>query len=241
MKRADDFEVRRKGVETVFDILFFLGVFEVLGYGLFKVLYILGIATFDVISFTEIIVSIILCGMMFICTRLAHKGYLTAGIFGIIVALFYLIFGGVFLKILGVLLLCDSILYLFKYKNNDKNENKNEEKKLIVSYISLGIILFLVLMFTSSLTVNNYTAKVGQTLKTREFYKYNIKALSNVEEYSINDSFLYEGDFVKLRVSVENLEKKLDNMENSSKEYKNEIITGVISVIISAIFTLIIT
>ncbi len=208
-KELKKFEKRRSGIETLFDVIFLCELFGVIGGVGWKLLYVFKIAAYDIISYQQIICSIIISMMMFICTRLAHKGYFSAGIFGIIIAVLNLLFSGILFWIFGALLFIDSIVFLVKYNKNhtDTSNDKIKEKKLIISFFVLLIALVLVLVFSSIISNSKYTVSAGKTLKAREFYKYNVTALSKIERHSIGDSFSVDGDFIRLKVMVENIEK----------------------------------
>ena len=115
MEKSEKFEKRRKSVETIFDIIF---IFQVLGLIIsivFKVLFITGIASVDVSPVLGIVIDAVFAAFTFLCARLAHHGHIAAGIIGIIVALSEIILAGILWKIVGILLLIDSILYLVNY------------------------------------------------------------------------------------------------------------------------------
>jgi len=207
--KKDSFEKRRRGVEICFDIMFLLEVISVFVSLIFKIAYFTGIAALDIISNQEIIVGIIISAMLFVCTRLAHKGHYAAGVFGIIGSLLTWFSGGILVFVLSVLLFIDSIIYLINYKRIETAASKKSEKKLVISNIILCVVLVFIVIIGNVMADGKYIASVGQTLKSREFYKYNIEALSDVGKFSIEDSFIHNGDFVKLKVSIENVERNL--------------------------------
>lgn len=113
----EKFEKRRKGVELLFDIIFWFYLIEIIGYIVFKVLYIAGIATVDIFNLGEFLILLLGLGLMFCSARLAHDGKIAAGIIGIIVAVFQVLFGDILGFIIGLLLGIDSIMYLISYKD----------------------------------------------------------------------------------------------------------------------------
>ncbi len=102
----NEFEKRRKGVEKLFDILFWFQ---------------LGKIETDVYSYEVLAVNAGLLVLLFIATRLAKKGHIAAGILGIIVGIVEIIAGGIGGVIIGVLLLIDSIMFLVNYKKAKKS------------------------------------------------------------------------------------------------------------------------
>ena len=110
------FEKRRKGVETLFDVIFWFYLIETVGLILFKIFYVTGLASVDVFNTVQFTVLLVGLVSMFFSSHLAHKGHVAAGIIGIFVALTQFIFGGLLWKIVGALLAIDSIMYLVYYK-----------------------------------------------------------------------------------------------------------------------------
>lgn len=108
-KKKDALEKRRKGVELVFDLMFW---------------FVLIAAIFQIISFfqgnskiVEVIVSLVSVGILFVGARLAHSGNMMAGVLGIIVGAIEFFAGGLLFNILGALLVIDSVMFLV---TNDK-------------------------------------------------------------------------------------------------------------------------
>ena len=87
----EKFEKRRKGVELLFDIIFWFYLIEIIGYIVFKVLYIAGIATVDIFNLGEFLILLLGLGLMFCSARLAHDGKIAAGIIGIILMFIYMV------------------------------------------------------------------------------------------------------------------------------------------------------
>lgn len=110
------FEKRRKGVELIFDIIFWVNLITLIGAVIFKVLYLLKVASADIITISNLVVYLIISLFMFFAAKLAHNGNVFAGILGILVAILEIIFAGILWKVVGVLLLIDSIMYLVNYK-----------------------------------------------------------------------------------------------------------------------------
>jgi len=110
------FEKRRKGVELIFDIIFWVNLLTLIGAIIFKVLYLLKIASVDIISISDLVVYLITALVLFFAARMAHNGNVLAGILGIFVAALEIIFAGLLWKIVGILLLIDSVMYLVNYK-----------------------------------------------------------------------------------------------------------------------------
>ena len=107
--KENNFEIRRKGVELVFDLMFFFTL----------------ISTFitDISSATTLIIRILTLIILFICTRLAHTGNIFAGIIGIIIGIIEFLYSGLIFQLLGGLLIIDSIMYLLLYyKKRGKSE-----------------------------------------------------------------------------------------------------------------------
>lgn len=110
-----NFEKRRKEVETIFDIIFWFYLLEIIGYIVFEILYATGIASIDIFEMKEFVALLVGLCLMAISARLAHKGHIAAGIIGIIVALIQVFFGGTIGLAIGLFLGIDSIMYLINY------------------------------------------------------------------------------------------------------------------------------
>ncbi len=99
--------------------------------------------------------------------------------------------------------------------NPSNNLNMNissifkKNKKMI--FISLGVVVVLVILSTflgqkSGKLDNGYTASRGEEIKINELTsKYNIKVVSPMEKYTVTNSDLYGGNYVKLGLSINNL------------------------------------
>ena len=109
------FEKRRRGIQLLFTIMFWMILVEVFGYVLFKAFYALGISTVDIFNLKDFILLLISLAFMLFSTRLASSGNIFAGIIGIIVATIQILFGGIVGQIIGVLLVIDSVLYVINY------------------------------------------------------------------------------------------------------------------------------
>ncbi|MBQ1551051.1 MAG: hypothetical protein IIZ67_03020 [Bacilli bacterium] len=117
----NEFEKRRKGVEKLFDILFWFQLVLLVLAIVLKVLYLLGKVEIDVYSYTTLAINAGLLVFLFIATRLAKKGHIAAGIIGIIVGIVEIIAGGTVGVIIGLLLLIDSIMFLVNYNKAKKS------------------------------------------------------------------------------------------------------------------------
>ena len=104
-KRKDNnVEKRRKGIELVFDLMFWFIVID----AIFEIVNLLS-GKGDVV---RLVVALVLVGVMFAGARLAHNGNMVAGVVGIIVGGVVFLTGGIIFNILGALLVIDSIAYL---------------------------------------------------------------------------------------------------------------------------------
>lgn len=110
------FGKRKKGIETLFDVIFWIYFIEVLVYFLFKILYIVGVASVDIFNWGTILVLLLCLGFLYLSIRLVRVGHVAAGFIGIVVALAQIFFGGALGIVIGLLLGIDSILYLVNYK-----------------------------------------------------------------------------------------------------------------------------
>lgn len=111
-----DFEKRRKAIELFFDIIFWANLIGIIISVFFKVAYLTGLATVDIINYSELISNAIGLILIFIATRLAHSGHIAAGIIGIVVAILESIFAGMLGQVVGIFLGIDSVMYLINYK-----------------------------------------------------------------------------------------------------------------------------
>lgn len=117
-KEEKKLEKRRKGVETIFDMMFMMFIIMVI------IEWILGEIDFS--TTRGIILAIYLTGatvLTFIAARLAHHGKISAGVIGIIVGCIAILSRGILDIIAGVLLLIDSVLFIINYENA-KGKNK---------------------------------------------------------------------------------------------------------------------
>lgn len=110
------FEKRRKGVEIIFDIIFWFNLISLIVSIAFKIFYLTGKASVDTITYQELAINVVTVIFIFVCSRLAHKGNIAAGIIGVIIAILEIMLAGILWKLIGVLLLIDSIMYLINYK-----------------------------------------------------------------------------------------------------------------------------
>lgn len=110
------FEKRRRWVEGLFDILFMLKVVDCAVMLFYKIAYIVDFVPYDLVTYVEICLSIIVTICMFISARLAHKGHIAAGIIGLCFGLINFLCGGLIGIILGLILAADSVTYLIYYK-----------------------------------------------------------------------------------------------------------------------------
>ena len=111
---ASSFEKRKKGLEFTFLILFWVQLASVIISGLFKILYIANVATVDIVTIPELIISLVAVVLMYVIVRLARNGHIAAGIIGILIGVI-LFFSGTLWWVIGALLLMDSILYIVYY------------------------------------------------------------------------------------------------------------------------------
>lgn len=112
----NDFEKRRKGVETLFDVIFWFQLIGLIIAIVLKILYKTGTINTDLYSYKVLAINFGFLVFLFFATRLAKKGHIAAGIIGLIVGIGELISGGLTGTILGILLIIDSILFLVNYK-----------------------------------------------------------------------------------------------------------------------------
>lgn len=117
----NEFEKRRKGVEKLFDIIFWIQLIGLILAVVLKVLYLTGKTEVDLYSYQVLAINVALLIFIFIATRLAKKGHIAAGIIGIIVGVVEIISGGIVGFIIGMLLLIDSIMFLTNYKKAKKS------------------------------------------------------------------------------------------------------------------------
>ncbi|MEE3343308.1 MAG: hypothetical protein VZS44_04370 [Bacilli bacterium] len=104
--KKENFEKRRKGVETLFDIIFLIILIETIAY------LCLGYVKNNPSYFVSLL--IVTC-CMFAAVILARKGHIAAGIIGIIIAVIQVLGGNLISLGIGLLLGTDSIMYLIDY------------------------------------------------------------------------------------------------------------------------------
>ncbi len=101
----------------------------------------------------------------------------------------------------------------FKFNNVSSSNNNSffkKNKKIII--IVLGIIVFLGLLLPKfkkkNISMDNgYTASSGEVIKINEIIaKCNIKVISPLEKITANDSDLFGGNYVRLGLSISNLD-----------------------------------
>lgn len=111
------FEKRRKGVVEIFNAIFWFGVIGVAGEIILKIFYLTNVLKYDLTEYTimNYVISFIYLGIMFFCVKLAKKGSIYAGVLGIIFGILEILIAGILWKIIGALLLFDSIMYLVNY------------------------------------------------------------------------------------------------------------------------------
>lgn len=114
MKKVS-FEKRRKDVESLFKVYFVLHLGAILVEVLLKVLYETGHASVDTFDIKEFLILVGCAVFMFINIRLAKKGHIAAGIIGLIVGVFEIMYGSILGLILGVLVTVCSVAYLLAY------------------------------------------------------------------------------------------------------------------------------
>ena len=112
----EKFEKRRKGVEILLDIIFLFNLISLFVMGIFKVLYLNGQASVDMYNYKQIIIQCIVTVLLYISTRLAHNGHILAGFIGVFIAIVEILLAGVIWKLVGIVLLIDSIVYFIEYK-----------------------------------------------------------------------------------------------------------------------------
>lgn len=102
--------------------------------------------------------------------------------------------------------------------NNAFSLNNNSFLKNKKVIIILGIIVLLFLLITlfgrKNISTNNgYTASSGEVIKINEITdKYNIKVISPLEKFTVTDSDLFGGNYVKLGLSISNLDSEKLNV-----------------------------
>ena len=88
--------------------------------------------------------------------------------------------------------------------NMNKN-GKNTSKLVLVIVIVIIVISAIVFVFNMGSSKKSYITSVGSTLEIEEKYEMlNIKALSSIEKKIIADNIFWNGDFLALKVMVEN-------------------------------------
>ena len=110
-----DFEKRRKSVEKLFNVIFWIQLVAVVAAIILKILYLTDSISEDLFTYVQIIVNIGVVIVLFIATRLAKSGNKAAGIIGIITGIVLFVAEGLMGNILGILLLIDSILFLVNF------------------------------------------------------------------------------------------------------------------------------
>ena len=103
-KKKDNVEKRRKGIELVFDLMFWFTIID-------AVLELANLLSGKG-EIVRLVVALVLVGVMFAGARLAHNGNMVAGVLGIIVGGVVFLTGGLIFNILGALLAIDSVAYL---------------------------------------------------------------------------------------------------------------------------------
>ena len=112
-----EFERRKNGIINIFNFVFWAHIITVIANIIFKTLYLTKIIKYDGTEYTltGFIISIIFIIFLYISTKSAKKEEMAAGLLGIILGTAELIGGGILWKIIGALLVVDSLAYLKIY------------------------------------------------------------------------------------------------------------------------------
>ena len=92
------------------------------------------------------------------------------------------------------------------HKNNMLNLIKVHKRKILIAILILiSSILVLTIFNKNSTGKNGYIEQINGTLKIYEKYSiFNMKIISSLEKYTDNEHLLCAGDYIKLKVSIEN-------------------------------------
>lgn len=115
-----NFEKRKKGIIITFNVIFWLSLANFVLQILIAIFGSLAIGKIDLSNYVDLLSYTITTIFMFTSIKLARNGSIGAGIIGVTIAIIEILFAGVVWKIIGILLLIDSIIYLIEYnkKNN---------------------------------------------------------------------------------------------------------------------------
>ena len=118
--KNDNFEKKKKNMIITFSVMFLLGLANFVIQIIITILDCLIVEKLDLSNFPNVLIYAIITIFMFISIKLLRNNSISAGIIGIILAIIEILFAGVVWKLIGILLLVDSIIYLvdFNKKNN---------------------------------------------------------------------------------------------------------------------------
>ncbi len=114
--KNEKFEEKKRGIELLFKFFLVIYIIEIIGYLLFKLLYVFHIAQVDIFNMTAFVVLIVCAAFMYLAIRLSQSRSFWAGIIGVLVGVIQILSGAIISIVLGVLLVFDSIFYLVNYQ-----------------------------------------------------------------------------------------------------------------------------
>lgn len=114
--KNEKFEEKKRGIELLFKFFLVIYIIEIIGYLLFKLLYVFHIAQVDIFNMTAFVVLIVCAAFMYLAIRLSRSRSFWAGIIGVFVGVIQILSGAIISIVLGVLLVFDSIFYLANYQ-----------------------------------------------------------------------------------------------------------------------------
>ncbi len=94
-----------------------------------------------------------------------------------------------------------------KQPSNNKFNFKDKKFIILIVIVVLVVVvvLFLTLFNKDKAKNNGYTADSGELLEINEKYEmFNIRTTSSIERHTTSGSFIFDGDYIKLGVYVEN-------------------------------------
>lgn len=81
-------------------------------------------------------------------------------------------------------------------------------RNIIIAAIAsvVAIIIIITLLSGGKSSYNGYTASYGSTLHVKEKYKFDLTVTNPLSKTTITDSVLYDGDYAKIGIRVNNLD-----------------------------------
>lgn len=111
---------KKRIIDTI-NIILYLSIFSGFIVPIQHLIWIISDLTFDISKYKEFGAYIILALFAFICKKIVEKGTPLSGITGIIFGVVMVLLFGYVWKLLGVLMIIDSILFLINYNKKENN------------------------------------------------------------------------------------------------------------------------